>query len=99
MKIEDHYGDLQSVYFQSKTGDLIIDSNKKVGFIKKHSDRIYVDENGCLKDLYNWVNQNQQSVKLKIYRINLLETSANNLNYEEIEGLIQKQKLEPIISI
>jgi hypothetical protein len=99
MAIEDHYGDLQSVYYKSETGDLIIDSNKRVGFIKKFSDRIYVEENGCMKDLYNWVNQNQQPVSLSIYRPEISETLINHPSYEEVESLIQKQKLEPIISL
>ena len=97
MAIEDHYGELQSVYYKSETGDLIIDSNKRVGFIKKFSDRIYVEENGCMKDLYNWVNQNP--VSLSVYRPEVPETLINHPSYEEVESLIQKQELEPIISL
>lgn len=99
MAIEDHYGDLQNVYYKSETGDLIIDSTKRVGFIKKFSDRIYVEENGCMKDLYNWVNQNQQPVKLSVYRPEISETLINHPSYKEVESLIQEQKLEPIISM
>lgn len=99
MAIEDHYGDLQSVYYKSESGDLIVDSNKRVGFIKKFSNRIYVEENGCMKDLYNWVNQNKQPVSISVYRPEITENLMKHPSFEEIENLIQKQELEPIISI
>ncbi len=99
MAIEDQYGDLQDVFYKSETGDFIIDSNKRVGVIKKFSDRVYVEENGCMKDLYNWVNQNQQPVSLSVFRLEVTETILNHPSFEEVESLIQKQKLEPIISI
>ena len=55
--IEDHYGDLQQFYYQSKEGDLIINyDNKKFGIIKKSSERIHVVDNNKVEvDLYHWV--------------------------------------------
>ncbi|MBX0333757.1 hypothetical protein K3G39_10965 [Pontibacter sp. HSC-14F20] len=99
MAIEDHYGDLQIVYYRSETGDLIVDNNKRVGYIKKYSDRIYVEEDSFMKDLYNWVNNDQQPVSIRVYRPEISETLIKQPSYEEIENLIQKQELEPIISI
>lgn len=98
MAIEDHYGDLQDVYYKTETGDLIIGNGKRAGFIKKLENRIYVDDNGCLKELYNWVNQEQQPVKFSIYRPEITESFINQPTFGEPNNLIQKQKLKPIIS-
>jgi hypothetical protein len=98
MAIEDHYGDLQDVYYKSETGDLIIGNDKRVGFIKKLENRIYVDDNGCMKDLYNWVNENQQPLKFSVYRPEVTETFISKTTYNELENLVQEQKLKPIIS-
>jgi len=97
MAIEDHYGDLQTVYYKSETGDIIIDSNKRIGFIKKYPDRIYVEENGCMKDLYNWTYSENKPLKLSVYRVESSETLVNHPTFEQINNQIQKQKLEPLI--
>ena len=37
MEIDDHYGDLQEVYFDSKSGDIIVNKQtKKFGIITKN---------------------------------------------------------------
>ncbi|MCX2738974.1 hypothetical protein [Pontibacter anaerobius] len=72
MEIEDHYGDLQHFYYQSKDGDIIINhESKKFGLIEKDSRRIYIVDNRKEKvDLYNWVyiyNDFQES-KVEVFR-------------------------------
>ncbi len=60
MEIEDHYGDLQETYFDSKNGDLIVNKKtKKFGFISKNWKRAYVitKQNDTL-DLYDLINTN-----------------------------------------
>ncbi len=44
LNVEDHYGDLQRVYYEAEDGDLIIDNQNRYGFLKKISSRIYVEE-------------------------------------------------------
>lgn len=98
MAIEDHYGDLQSAYYRAETGDVIVDNIKRIGFLKKLSDRIYVDENGCMRELYNWVYISQEPVKFKVYRPEIPETLTEDLSYNEFESLIKEKKLKPIVS-
>lgn len=44
MDIEDRYGDLQQLYFDSKTGDIIINNmNGNIGLIEFNNRRIYVN--------------------------------------------------------
>jgi hypothetical protein len=57
MEIEDHYGDLQELYYESKSGD-IIDSIKtsEFGIIEKNWKRINVRiQKKDSTDLYNWI--------------------------------------------
>ncbi|GAA4303132.1 hypothetical protein [Nibribacter koreensis] len=98
MEIEDRYGDLQEIYYKAENGDVIIDSNKRAGFIYKDSHRIFVEENECMKDLNNWVGVNNDQVKLKVYRPEYLETFTENITSEKLINFIESQKIDPIIT-
>ncbi|MDI9309727.1 MAG: hypothetical protein QM535_05895 [Limnohabitans sp.] len=54
MEIEDHYGDLQEIYFESQSGDLIINTQtKKFGIITKNWKRANViTQQGDTLDLF-----------------------------------------------
>jgi hypothetical protein len=44
MDIEDRYGDLQQLYFDSKSGDIIVNNmNGKIGLIEFHRRRIFLN--------------------------------------------------------
>jgi len=98
MEIEDHYGDLQEIFYASKDGDLILNkTTSEFGTIEKNWKRIKV--NGTKKettDLYNWIYQNGVETKSEIYR------PTKKLNLEEISlgqltDLIKNKDLKYII--
>ncbi|WP_192822878.1 hypothetical protein [Rufibacter sp. LB8] len=99
MAIEDSYGDLQEIFYKAKSGDIIIDSNKRVGFIYKDSKRIFVEEDDCMKDLNNWASTKDAQFNLTVYRPEYFETYTSNPSYEVVMKLIKSQKLVPIVSI
>lgn len=63
MEVEDHYGDLQEVFFISHEGDLFIGEKGQTGLITKTWKRIYITDGNNNKDLYHFSDQ-----KIKIYR-------------------------------
>jgi hypothetical protein len=97
MNIEDHYGDLQTAYYQAEDGDVIIDNGNRYGFVKKFSNRIYVEEDDCMQDLVSWVDKNQPPVKFSVYRLAVDETWITSPSYPQMQRLIREQNLKPII--
>lgn len=100
MVIEDHYGDLQHFYFQSKDGDIILNhDNKKFGIIEKDSKRIRIVNNSNEKvDLYNWVyiHDDFKESKIEVFRSDN-KVDLSKMNYEEVVSLTQKNEVELII--
>ena len=92
MEIEDHYGDLQKAYYNSKNGDLILnEKTKKVGMVKKDWKTIHVLEvNNKETDLYNWVYINGKEIEFKIYRT---KNELDNKTELEYSNIIEKAKL------
>jgi hypothetical protein len=70
MEIEDHYGDLKELYYDSENGDLIINkTTSEFGIIEKNWKRINIrTQQKDSTDLYNWVYQNGTETKSEIYR-------------------------------
>lgn len=97
MNIEDHYGDLQTVYYQAEDGDVIIDNRNRYGFLKKISNRIYVEEDDCLRDLNSWVHRSEPPVQFSVYRLVVDETWITSPSYPQMQRLIREQKLKPIV--
>ena len=96
MEIEDQYGDLQELYYDSKTGDIIV--NRKTfqfGIIEKNLKRINirtVEKDST--DLYNWVNLNGVENQIEIYRPKI--KLADGITYSELSLLIEKSELKLI---
>jgi MFS superfamily sulfate permease-like transporter len=97
MNIEDHYGDLQTVYYRAEDGDVIIDNQNSYGFLKKRANRIYVEEDDCLRDLNSWVHRSEPPVKFSVYRLAVDETWITAPSYPQMQRLIREQKLQPIV--
>lgn len=98
MEIDDHYGDLQKVYFDSKSGDIIINKQtKQFGIITKNWKRadVITKENDTL-DLYDLIYKNQEENKYEVFRIED-ELKINELNFEKILELKSKNSIETII--
>lgn len=94
MGIEDRYGDLQDVYYKAENQDVIIDSNKRFGFIYKDSGRIFVEESDCMKDLNSWISTS----KFSVYRLDFGETLSDQPTYDYVIAFIEEQGIKPIIS-
>jgi len=98
MEIEDHYGDLQEIYFDSESGDIIVNNQtQKFGIITKNWKRadVITKENDTL-DLYNLIYVNQEENKYELLRSEN-ELKINELNFRKIIELKRKNLIKTII--
>ncbi|OXA75399.1 hypothetical protein SAMN05444397_101569 [Flavobacterium aquidurense] len=98
MEIDDHYGDLQEVYFDSKSGDIIVNKQtQKFGIITKGWKRadVITKENDTL-DLYELIYVNQKENKYEVFRSEK-ELKIKTLSFEKIMKLKKKKLIETII--
>lgn len=98
MEIEDHYGDLQEMFYTSKNRDIIINEKTyEFGIIEKNWTRVNIRTNEKdSTDLYNLIYKNGVEVKSKIYRPKKGEFKLNKIKYLEIKRLIDKAELKLI---
>ena len=96
MEIEDHYGDLKELYYDSEDGDLIVNkTTSEFGTIEKNWKRINIKtQQKDSTDLYNWVYQNGTETKSEIYRAKNGETELNGITYSELKKMIEKSELK-----
>lgn len=89
MEIEDHYGDLEELYYKAKTGDIILNkTTSEFGLIEKNWKRINIGtQHKDSTDLYNWVYRSGIETKAEIYRP---KTKLNNLEGMTYDELIKK---------
>jgi hypothetical protein len=99
MEIEDHYGDLKELYYDSENGDLIVNkTTSEFGIIEKNWKRINIrTQQKDSTDLYNWVYQNGTETKSEIYRVKNGETELNGITYSELEKRIGNSDFKLII--
>lgn len=98
MEIDDHYGDLQEVYFDSKSGDIIVNKQtQKFGIITKNWKRadVITKENDTL-DLYELIYTNEAENKYEVFRSEN-ELKINELNFRKIIELKRKNLIRTII--
>lgn len=98
MEIEDHYGDLQEVYFDSKSGDVIVNKQtQKFGIITKNWKRadVITKEKDTI-DLYDLIYINQKENKYEVFRSES-ELDLHNLTFEKIINLKAKNSIKTII--
>ena len=95
MEIEDHYGDLQELYYDSKSGDIIVnETTSEFGIIEKNWKRINIrTQKKDSTDLYNWVYQDGIETKAAIYRQIIETENINSLNYSEIVAKINSSQM------
>lgn len=97
-EIEDHYGDLQEIYFVSKSGDLIVNNQtQRFGIITKNWKRsnVITKENDTL-DLYDLIYVNQQENKYEVFRSEK-QLKINELSFKKITDLKKDNSLETIL--
>jgi len=98
VEIEDHYGDLQEIYFDSKTGDIIINKQtEEFGIISKNWKRaeVITKKNDTL-DLYDIIYVNQKENKYEVFR-SKKELKIEELSFEKIVKLKKDNSLRTII--
>lgn len=94
MEVEDYYGDLQTIYWQAKSKDIIVcPQSRQVGQLEKKGCRIYVSmEDGREQELNSWVYKTETLDSLVVYR---QETKTPvSLGYNAIMNAIDKQSLK-----
>jgi hypothetical protein len=99
LEIEDHYGDLQEIYYQSKTGDIAYNqSTEEFGTLQKNWTRLnIITANKDSMDLYNWVYRNGTATKTKIYRPRKPNIELDTKSRSELLKLIETSDLKLII--
>ncbi|QOG01539.1 hypothetical protein [Flavobacterium sp. MDT1-60] len=98
MEIDDHYGDLQEVYFDSKSGDIIVNKQtQKFGIITKNWKRadVITKENDTL-DLYALIYTNQVENKYEVFRSEN-ELKIKELTFDRIVKLKEEKLIETVI--
>ena len=98
MEIDDHYGDLQEVYFDSKSGDIIVNKQtQKFGIITKNWKRadVITKENDTL-DLYELIYTNEAENKYEVFRSEN-ELKIDRLSFEKILNLKKENVIETVI--
>lgn len=98
MEIEDHYGDLQELFYASKDGDLILNkTTSEFGVIEKNWKRIKVNNSKNERtDLYNWVYQNGVETSSEIYRPSK-RLNVEKLTINEFTDFIESKNVKFII--
>ena len=98
IEIEDHYGDLQTTFYNSKNGDLIVnEETKKFGILKKEWKTIHViEKNNKETDLFNWVYINDKETKFKVFIVKTKIDLFTGMEYPEILEKIKIEKLKQI---
>jgi hypothetical protein len=96
MGIEDHYGDLKELYYDSNSEDIIINkTTSEFGIIEKNWKRINIrTEKKDSTDLYNWIYKNGTETKAEIYRAKTRESELNEITYSELKKKIEKPELK-----
>jgi hypothetical protein len=100
MDIEDRYGDLQQLYFDSKSGDIIVNNmNGKIGLIEFHRRRIFVNTGKETLDVDEWLDpQNKYIFNTDIYRPKYARDYLN-LKRNEFDRRLKLENLESISHI
>ncbi len=94
MEIEDHYGDNQEIFFQSRQGDIAVNRDKReFGTIEKNWKRIYIIDKVDTVDIWSWLDKDD----IEIYRPRINGLTAKNLKYDDIDNLIDDKQIELII--
>ncbi len=97
MDIEDRYGDLQQIYFDSKSDDIIINNlNGNTGKIKLKDRRIFVNTGNQILEIDEWLDpENKFIYNTDIYRPDN-PNDYMNISIEEFNQRITSEKLKSI---
>jgi len=98
LEIEDHYGDYQELFYESKNGDIIVNKiTSEFGIIEKTWKRINIrTQTKETTDLYFWIYQNGLENKTEVYRPRKGKIEINEITYSDLIRMIDDSKLKLI---
>ena len=99
MKIEDHYGDYQEIYYESKDLDIIVnEETSEFGIIEKNWKRLNIrtKEKDSI-DLYTFASEASYYSKIKVYRPKIEIEKIKQMEFSDIQKLVANNKVELIL--
>jgi len=99
MEIEDHYGDYQEIYYESKDSDIIVnEETSEFGIIEKNWRRLNIrTKEKDSTDLYTFASKASYYSNIKLYRQKTAIERIEQMNFEDVEKLISEKKIELIL--
>jgi hypothetical protein len=99
MEIEDHYGDYQEIYYESKDFDLIInEETSEFGIVGKNWKRLNIQtKEKDSTDLYSFASKASYYSNIKIYRPKTTIEPIEQMNFADVQKLISEKKVELIL--
>lgn len=100
MEIEDHYGDLQELYYESHSGYIIVNKeDKEVGILSKNWRRLnIITEDQQQMDLYNWVYSKNEEASVAIYKLADQNLKIDKLSFGQVKKMIDNSELTFVTS-
>jgi hypothetical protein len=88
MDVEDRYGDLQNLYWDSKDGDIIVNKlNSEIGIVEVDWHRIYVKKDTKLIHVEEWLDpENKNKYSVAIYRPEGEIDKVDNLTIAQVKS-------------
>lgn len=96
MEIEDHYGDYQEIYYESKDSDLIInEETSEFGIVGKNWKRLNIQtKEKDSTDLYTFASKASYYSNIKVYRPKTSIEPIEKLDLSKIKKLISDKKVK-----
>lgn len=91
MDIEDHYGELEELYWKAEDGDIIVNKiTSQAGIVELDWHRIYVKKGEAVFDIGNWLGfYSKNKFNVAIYRPKTEISTADDLKISEIQSHFQ----------
>jgi hypothetical protein len=101
MEIEDHYGDYQKIYYESKDLDIIVnEETSEFGIVGKNWKRLNIKtKEKDSTDLYTFASKASYYSKIKVYRPKIEIEKILQMEFSDIQKLITKNKIELILEL
>jgi hypothetical protein len=95
-EIEDHYGDYQEIYYESKDSDLIInEETSEFGIIEKNWKRLNIQtKEKDSTDLYTFASKASYYSNIKVYRPKTSIEPIEKLDLSKVKKLISDKKVK-----
>ena len=98
MEIEDHYGDYQKIYYESKKSDIIVnEETSEFGIVGKNWKRLNIrTKEKDSTDLYAFASKASYYSNIKVYRPKTTIERIEQINFADVQKLISEKKVELI---